>query len=153
MEKKDAGAELISICKSMTDAEPKEIGKYKGFTLLLAFYPTQKSFGLTLKNELSHQVSLGTDIYGNIQRIDNLLSGLGSQLEEYRAQLRETQKQMESAMEEVNKPFEQEAELEEKSARLAELNAQFNMDKRENEIADEGQEEEPKKERDYAMER
>jgi len=43
---------------------------------------------------------------------------------------------MRHAKAEIAKPFAREAELEEKCKRLAELNAELNMDKRENELVD-----------------
>ena len=51
-------------------------------------------------------------------------------------QLENTKTQMENAKTEVQKPFPQEAELTEKMKRLDELNILLNMDKRDNEIAD-----------------
>lgn len=149
-EKKDAGAELIAICKSMTSPEPKEIGSYKGFTLILSFSPIGRSFELTLKNELSHKIELGADIHGNIQRMDNALSNLAKGLEACKTSLAETKKQMENAKEESVKPFAQEAELAEKSERLAALDALLNMDKREPETLDTEPEQEEERERSRA---
>ena len=54
---------------------------------------------------------------------------------------------MENAKAEVAKPFPDEAVLEEKSKRLAELNAELDMDRRENEIVD-GAEEQGEEERE-----
>ena len=54
---------------------------------------------------------------------------------------------MRHAKAEIAKPFAREAELEEKCKRFAELNAELNMDKRENEIVD-GAEEQSEDERD-----
>ena len=56
-------------------------------------------------------------------------------------------KQVENAKAEIAKPFAREAELEEKCKRLSELNAELNMDRRENEIVD-GAEEQSEDERD-----
>ena len=50
--------------------------------------------------------------------------------------LEELHKQVENAKAEIAKPFPREAELDEKCKRLAELNAELNMDRRENEIVD-----------------
>ena len=136
LEKKDAGAELIGICKTMTSPQPKEIGSYMGFTLILSFSPVGQIFELSLKHELSHKIQLGADIHGNILRMDNALSNLQKGLEGCKNALVETKKQMANAREEAAKPFSQEDELTEKSERLAALDALLNMDKRESEMID-----------------
>lgn len=102
-----------------------------------------KEFKVTLKHALQHTVSLGSDVFGNIQRIDNLLGGMESQLHVCETQLTNAKIQLENAKEEVEKPFLQEGELKEKSARLNKLNILLNMDKPENEILDGGQDENP----------
>lgn len=71
-EKKDAGAAILEACKAMTSPEAKEIGTYRGFTLLLSYDVLSKVFRMTLRGELSHTVELGSDIYGNIQRMENM---------------------------------------------------------------------------------
>lgn len=68
-EKKDAGTAILEACKAMTSPEAKEIGTYRGFTILLSYDIVAKVFRMTLRGELSHTVELGSDIHGNIQRI------------------------------------------------------------------------------------
>ena len=75
-----------------------------------------------------YDVSLGTDAFGNITRINNALDGLPKTLEGARDQLANIQKQQESAKLELAKPFELETELAEKEARLALINADLNID-------------------------
>ena len=83
-----------------------------------------------------HRVTLGTDIFGNIQRLDNLLNDFESDLTSAQNDLATYEAQLASAKIEVEKPFPQEDELKTKSARLDELNILLNMDKRESEIVD-----------------
>lgn len=71
-EKKDAGTAILEACKAMTSPEAKEIGTYRGFTLLLSYDVLSKVFRMTLRGELSHTVELGSDIHGNIQRMENM---------------------------------------------------------------------------------
>ena len=143
-EKKAAGEGILGLCKSMTSPEPIPIGRYRGFDMELSFDSFSREFRITLKGNLSHTTSLGTDIFGNIQRLDNLLGSFGEKLEACTAQLENTHVQLENAKIEVQKPFPKEAELKEKSARLDELNIMLNMDKKDNEIVDdEKSEEEP----------
>ena len=79
---------------------------------------------------------MGTDIFGNIQRVDNALDSLTDRLGNCRSQLENIQQQLEAAKLEVEKPFPKEDELKEKTARLDELNILLNLDKKENEIVD-----------------
>lgn len=135
-EKKEAGTAILEACKAMTSPEPKEVGSYRGFTLLLSYDIVAKVFRMTLRGELSHTVELGSDIHGNIQRIENMLESLPSRLSACEKALATLKEQMDNAKAEVEKPFEQEQELSEKAARLAELDALLNMDKRENAALD-----------------
>ena len=135
-EKKEAGTAILEACKAMTSPEPKEVGSYRGFTLLLSYDIIAKVFRMTLRGELSHTVELGSDIHGNIQRMENMLESLPSRLSACEKALDTLKEQMENAKAEVEKPFEQEQELSEKAARLAELDALLNMDKRENAALD-----------------
>lgn len=135
-EKKDAGAAIIEICKAQTSPEAKEIGSYRGFALLLSFDTMSKVFRMTLRGSLSHTIELGSDIHGNIQRMENILEAFPVRLSAYEKALATLKEQMDNAKAEVEKPFEQEQELSEKTARLAELDALLNIDKRENDVLD-----------------
>lgn len=135
-EKKDAGTELLGICKSMTGPEQKEIGMYRGFTLLLQYDTIAKTFRLTMKCTVSHIIDLGADVLGNIQRMENALSKLPERLDACNKSIRELQAQMENAKQEIQKPFGQEQELAEKTKRLATLDALLSIDKREPENLD-----------------
>ena len=88
------------------------------------------------KGELSHTTSLGSNIFGNIIRLDNVLGSMEEMMISCREQLENTKVQLANAQVEVEKPFPQEDELKTKSARLDELNILLNMDKKENEIVD-----------------
>lgn len=148
-DKKAAGEAIIGLCKSMTNPDPIHIGEYRGFDMELFFDSFSREYRITLKHELRHTVTLGTDIYGNIQRLDNALNSFQEKLTACEAQLENTKVQLENAKLEVQKPFPQEEELKTKTARLNELNAMLNLDKRENEIVDgERAEEEPSRSSD-----
>ena len=85
---------------------------------------------------MSHTISLGADIYGNITRMDNVVDGLGKELEAYQAVLQDTQTQLTNAKAEMETPFTREKELAEKSARLKELNILLNMDQKDHALLD-----------------
>ncbi|HPO77403.1 MAG TPA: helicase, partial [Thermoclostridium caenicola] len=135
-EKAKAGAAILEACKQMTSPEPQEFGSYMGFSMLFSFDGFNKQYQITLRGALSHTVTLGTDIHGNITRLNNALAEIPKKLEYCREQLKTLRQQMETAKEQIDIPFEKEQELQTKSARLAELNILLNMDKHENEVFD-----------------
>lgn len=135
-EKKAAGTAILEACKAMTNPDPISIGHYRDFEMELFFESFSKEYRLSLKGAITHTASLGTDVFGNLVRIDNTLAGLDASLKDAEDQLENTKVQLENAKIEVQKPFPQEEELNQKLTRLNELNIKLNMDKRENEIAD-----------------
>lgn len=135
-EKKAAGDAILGLCKSMTSPDPIPIGQYRGFDMELSFDTFSREYKITLIHQLRHTVTLGTDIFGNIQRLDNTLGAFEERMVACAEQLENTRVQLENAKAEVQKPFPQEEELAAKTARLNELNALLNLDKKENEIVD-----------------
>ena len=135
-DKKAAGSAILAACKAMTSPDPVPLGQYRGFAMELSFESFTKEYRITLKGELSHATSLGTDIFGNIIRLDNVLGTMEERLISCREQLENTKVQLVNAQAEVEKPFPQEDELKKKSARLDELNILLNTDKRDSEIVD-----------------
>jgi len=105
--------------------------------MLLSFDTYEKQYEITLRGSLSNKVKLGTDIHGNITRLNNVLEAMPKELEYNQEKLAETMNQMEQAKAEIDVPFEKEEDLAQKSVRLSELNVLLNMDKHENEIVDE----------------
>ena len=133
-EKKAAGAELLVLCQNMLTPEAMQIGFYRGLTLELSFDSFSQEYRLTMIGQLRHVVTLGTDVFGNIQRMDNLLESLPLKEQACWEKLSDLHNQLETAKVEVLKPFPREEELQTKLARLEELNALLNMDKREPEV-------------------
>lgn len=137
-ERKEAGEKIIEICKSMTNPEPLEIGEYKGFKFILSFDTMDRKFYASMKNNLSYKTELGSDPSGNITRIDNVLNGIETRLSSIENNLEDTKKNYESAKKEIEKPFPQEEELKTKSKRLDELNIKLNLNNKDKEIIDDG---------------
>ena len=133
-EKKAAGAELLAMCQNMLTPEPTQVGSYRGLTLELSFDSFSQEYRLTMIGQLRHVVTLGTDVFGNIQRMDNLLETLPVKEQACREKLSELHTQLETAKAEVQKPFPREEELKSKLARLEELNTLLNMNKHEPEV-------------------
>lgn len=137
----------------MTGSDAVALGSYRGFSLVLAYSGTSNEYRMTMKGTLSHTVTLGADVFGNITRMDNALDGFETKLATVREELADTEKQLANAREEMNAPFAKEEELAKKTARLKELNILLNMDQKDRSILDdepEGEAPERPKARDYA---
>lgn len=135
-DKKAAGSAIIEACHNMSSPDAIPLGQYRGFAMELCFDALSREYKITLKHELRHTTSLGTDIFGNILRLDNLLAGMEERRIACTEQLENAKVQFANAKEEAQKPFLQEEELQEKQARLNELNSLLDMDKPENEVVD-----------------
>jgi len=135
-EKAEAGKAIIEACKAMTSPDPVPLGEYRGFQMILSFQTFAKEYRVTLSGALSHTVSLGSDIHGNITRLDNALERFAESLQSCETRLEEAKTQLEAATGEVDRPFPQEQEYADKSARLKELNILLNMDEKNHEILD-----------------
>lgn len=137
----------------MTSPDAVPLGHYRGFAMELFFESFSKEYRISLKDSLTHTVSLGTDAFGNIQRMDNVLSSFEDLMHKMEEQLENVRVQLENAKAEVQKSFPQEDELKQKMARLDELNISLNMDRRDSEMVDDAPEEEQDRPRARAQER
>jgi hypothetical protein len=135
-EKAEAGKAIIEACKAMASPDPVPLGSYRGFGMALSFDTFGKEYRVALKGALTHEVRLGTDIHGNIARLDNALEGFGESLNNCESRLAGVQTQLETAKGEVGRPFPQEQEHREKSARLKELDVLLKLDEKDDVLLD-----------------
>lgn len=135
-EKADAGKAIIEVCGQMESPAPIPLGRYRGFELELSFNTMERIYEVKIQGKTSRKIALGDDVFGNISRIDNAIERIPDVLEDKRLDLENTEKQLENAKAEVDKPFPQEDELQQMTTRLNELDILLNLDKRENELAD-----------------
>ena len=140
-EKEDSGKAIIDVCTRMTGSDAVLLGQYRGFSMVLAYDGRSNEYRITLKGTLSHTVTLGADVFGNITRLDNALENLAGSLEAEQNRLEETRGQLENARAELQTPFAREAELAEKTKRLKELNILLNMDEKDKTLMDDGPDE------------
>ena len=130
-DKKEAGTAILAMCQEMDSLQQTvEIGEYAGMRMKVAFDSFNRKFVMSLKGELSHNFELGSDAFGNITRLYNVLDGMAGELSEAETKLNNVTHQLETAKLEVQKPFPAEEELKEKMERLAELDALLNMDEK-----------------------
>ena len=130
-DKKEAGTAILAMCQEMDSLQQTvEIGEYAGMKMKVTFDSFNRKFVMSLKGELSHNFELGSDAFGNITRLHNVLGGMAGELSEAETKLNNVAHQLETAKIEVQKPFPAEEELKEKMERLAELDALLNMDEK-----------------------
>lgn len=138
-EKKEAGQAIIEACKAMKSADAVLIGRYRGFPMKLSYDSFQKVFVISMYGKQVYHVPLGTDIHGNITRLDNKIQEIPDKMLRCQDKLENLKVQLENAKEEAQKEFPQEAELAEKVARLGELNVLLDMDKKDQVLLDDGE--------------
>lgn len=138
-EKKEAGQAIIEACKAMKSAEAVLLGRYRGFPMKLSYDSFQKVFIISMYGKQVYHVLLGSDIHGNITRLDNKIQELPDKMLRWQDELENLKVQLENAKEEAQKEFPQEEELAEKVARLGELNVLLDMDKKDQVLLDDGE--------------
>ena len=130
-DKKEAGTVLIDMCRNAKQPNMAvSIGEFQGFKMSVSFDSFNSKFTIALKGQLSHEVEIGADPLGNLQRLSNALEAMNGRMGIVEEKLANVEHQLETAKVEVTKPFPQEAELSEKLERLAQLNALLNMDEK-----------------------
>ena len=134
--KEMAGKTILEICKTKEKKEKEEIGEYRGMKMFLEIDVVRQEFKLTLKGKSEHEIYLGSDVYGNITRIDNALNNVGEELEDCKKDLENTKVQLENAKKDVKIPFDKEDELKKKSTRLDRVNTLLNLNEKDNIIID-----------------
>ena len=127
-DKEAAGKMLLEACR--LSPHDMELGEYRGMKMTVDYDSYRQEVKLILRGEMSHAVTMGTDVYGNLTRMENTLANMPQKLEKAEERIAELERQTEQARAELGKPFAQEKELEAKAARLAELNAALNIDEK-----------------------
>ena len=128
MDKENAGAALLDVCKETCSREPVEIGSYRGFVMAISYDSWQDEHTLILQNRIAHRIVLGKDARGNLTRMENVLAKMPERLESAKVSLENLHQQQAAAQDESKKPFPFEKELTEKTARLIELDMELNLD-------------------------
>ncbi len=140
-EKQEAGKKLLESIQDLKSMETREIGEYRGFTMEMSFDSITRNIRLKLKNKFSYSIDLGTDINGNITRINNCLDNIAKDIPHERELLDNTYFQLENAKQESQKEFPKEQELQEKLRKLEEINAELKINENEHEMLGDEKEE------------
>ncbi len=140
-EKQDAGKKLLECIQNLKSMEVKVVGEYRGFNMEISFDSFSKNIKLKLKNKFSYSIDLGTDINGNITRINNCLDNIAKDIPHERELLDNTYFQLENAKQESQKEFPKEQELQEMLRKLEEINAELKINENEHEMLGDEKEE------------
>ena len=60
----------MDACKEVKNAEPVQVGSYRGFAMSVSLMPSARNTPCT-EGQMTHQATLGADPRGNLTRIDN----------------------------------------------------------------------------------
>ena len=140
-DKKEGGKALTDALYASKVGTP--VAEYCGFTISMnpmSFLSNERD--ITLAGEGQYAVAIGESASGNLTRLDNFLNDLPAREGRLKNKLEQLKNDLAIAKEQVEKPFEQEKRLKELLSEQAQLNAELNLDKREEVIVDDGGEEE-----------
>ena len=97
-DKKEAGAALIDMCRSAKQPNMAvTIGEFQGFKMSVSFDSFFSKFTISLKGSLSHEVEIGADPLGNLQRLSNALEGMTGKMTDVEQKLSNVEHQLETA--------------------------------------------------------
>ena len=142
-DKKEGGKALMDALYSGKVDTP--VAEYCGFKISMnpmTFMATERE--ITLAAEGQYILSIGESVSGNLTRLENFVNDLPERKVRLEKRLAQLKSDLEIAKEQVEKPFEQAEQLSALLSEQAELNAELNLDKREEVIVDddgEGEEE------------
>ena len=140
-DKKEGGKALTDALYAGKVGTP--VAEYCGFTISMnpmGFLATERE--ITLSGEGQYVITIGDSVSGNLTRIENFLNDLPEREKRLKSKLEQLKNDLAIAKEQVGKPFEQAEKLKELLSEQAQLNAELNLDKREEVIVDDGGEEE-----------
>lgn len=133
-EREKAGTYIEALVSKQEDENEVNLGKFKGFDLLIKKDNFMNQHKLILHGNMKHVAEFGDSPHGNMVRLENLLLGFEKRTERYETAIDEYERNMKQSKEEFNKPFKYEEELLSKLKRQFELNAKLDMDKGQDEV-------------------
>ena len=134
-DKKDGGKALLDALYSGKVNVP--VAEYCGFKISMnPMYMLGGEREITLAAEGQYVISIGDSASGNLTRIENFLNDLPEREGRFKKRLESINADLEIAKEQAEKPFEQAERLKALLSEQAELNAELNLDKREELIID-----------------
>jgi len=136
-DKKEGGRALMDALYASKPDVP--VAEYCGFKIsLLPITIIGGEREIALSGEGQYTLTIGDSASGNLTRIENFIEDLPARKERLEKRLMQMKSDLEIAEEQVKKPFEHAGTLSELLKEQAELNAELNLDKREQVIMDDG---------------
>ena len=134
--------------KALTDAlyaskVGTSVAEYCGFIISMnpmSFLATERE--ITLAGEGQYVITIGDSASGNLTRIENFLNDLPEREKRLKSKLEQLKSDLAIAKGQAGKPFEQAERLKELLSEQAQLNAELNLNKHEDAIVDDGDEDE-----------
>ena len=127
-DKKVAAKVLQTLIDTHKNVNQKKIGNYRGFDLFVSYSLTEDAPVMHIQSatgKFLYRMSVGNDGFGNLRRLDNLLSGIKKKIEDTERDIEAVKNDLVISAEEAKKPFPQEKEYNEAVLRLAQLNKQL----------------------------
>ncbi len=138
-DKKEGAAALVEALRSNKYDTP--VAEYGGFRISLnpptAFTDTRS---VALTHHGSYGMEIGDSELGLITRLDNFMRDFPERKGRYSAKLEQLKRDLAVAEEELKKPFEHKGKIEEITKELSEINAELDLNKREEVVIDTGEE-------------
>ena len=130
-DKKDFGERLMSsISEHEFESEEYVFGVYQGFEIVIpAIISTARPY-IYIRRVGSYFLELGSSASGNIQRIDNFISGLPAHLEKLKNSASILRKNRKTIKEELSRKFGYAEEIEITLKRLEALDKELGVDKK-----------------------
>ena len=132
-DKKEGGKALLDALYSGKVNVP--VAEYCGFKISMnpmSMIANERE--ITLAAEGQYVISIGDSAFGTLTRLENFLNDLPEREGRYKKRLAQLNADLEIAKEQVEKPFEQAEQLKALLSEQAELNAELNLDKRDDVI-------------------
>ena len=134
-DKKEGAAALVEALRSNKYDTP--VAEYGGFRISLnpptAFTETRS---VALTHHGSYGMEIGDSELGLITRLDNFMRDFPERKGRYSAKLEQLKRDLAVAEEELKKPFEHKGKIEEITKELSEINAELDLNKREEVVID-----------------
>ena len=139
-DKKEGGKALTDALYGGKVGTP--VAEYCGFVISMnpmSFLATERE--ITLAGEGQYVITIGDSASGNLTRIENFLNDLPEREKRLKSKLEQLKSDLAIAKEQAGKPFEQAERLQELLSEQAQLNAELNLNKHEDAIVDDEEEE------------
>jgi len=132
---KEAGKKLIEAA-ALGKSDVIEIGSYRGFKISIAYDNWEKESIVSLSGSYKHNTKLSKMPSLIIPKLDALVNDIANMVSKNKLNTQELEKRLTDSQQNLNKPFPRESELVEKEERLKALTLQLELDRLDNEVAD-----------------